>query len=51
MKKKTRTDRRSKRKRAIAKAIRNAEKKGLYDIAEHATSEIDLGPMPKEGKK
>lgn len=33
---------RLKRRRKITKVIRDAEKKGLYEIAEHATSEIDL---------
>lgn len=30
-------------KRTIAKAIRDAEKQGLYETAEHATSEVDFG--------
>lgn len=33
---------RQKRKRAIDKAIRDAEKRGSYEIAEHLTSKIDL---------
>jgi hypothetical protein len=38
----SREDKREKRRQTIAKIIKDNEKKGAYEAAEHATSEVEL---------
>lgn len=45
---------RLRKRRALARAIEEAEREQLYDIAEHATSEVDLdptGPNRRPGRR
>ena len=40
---------RLKKRRRVARAIQEAEEDGLYEIAEHATSEVDLDEADSDG--